>query len=434
MNERIIIRGGRPLEGTIEVRGSKNAASKMMIASLLTDETCAIENVPLSAEIDITRELCEHIGSDVVISDTRVCRMQTPHVRTSSVMELSRKNRIPILALGPLLHRRGFAEIPVLGGCPIGHRPINLHVEALNKMGVRIERREHSYYAQARDIHGADIEFEYPSVGATENTILTAVRARGVTRIANAATEPEVINLITMLNGMGAHIAVKEQAREINIEGVERLQGTVARVIPDRNEIVSFAAATLATGGSVKMLHIEEGHLTAFLEKAKELGARIEIKPDGILFESNGLRGISIQTSPHPGFMTDWQQPFCVLLTQAEGESIMHETVYEDRFGYAKELQRMGGDIVISDECLGFERCRFAGQTFNHSVRIRGSRRLRGTEIAITDIRAGMAHIIAALAAKGESVITGIHHVDRGYEKLDERLRMLGADIRRITT
>ena len=430
--EKLVIHGGKPLEGMVEVRGSKNAASKMMIASLLTDQPCVLTNVPLSSEIDITRELCEQVGSDVSIGADHVCRIQTPAIKTSVVSELTRKNRIPILALGSLLHRKGSAEVPFPAGDPIGHRPINLHLEALNKMGVRIERRGHSYYAEADDIHGAQIALSFPSVGATENIILTAALARGETRISNAAIEPEIMNMIEMLDTMGARIAVDADAREIRIQGVDKLNGTVARVIPDRNEIVSFAAAALATGGSIFIPDINPSHLRSFLAALEEIGAIADLQPNGICFSGVVFNGLRVQTSPHPGFMTDWQQPFGVLLTQAEGESVIHEIVYEDRFGYAKELSRMGADILVSDECLGFDPCRFAGQTFNHSMRIRGPRKLQGRDIMVHDIRAGMAHIVAALVAQGESVIAGIHHIDRGYEKLDERLRMLGADIKRI--
>lgn len=430
---RFLVKGGRPLRGETEVRGSKNAASKMMIASLLTDEPCGVSNIPLSAEIEITKELCESIGSKVVLGEDRRCAIETREVKNSLVPELSRKNRIPVLALGPLLHRKGFAEVPVLGGCPIGHRPINFHVEALNKMGVRVERRESSYYAEAPEIHGADIVLPFPSVGATESIILTAVLAKGITVVKNAAMEPEILNLVEMLRSMGAKISFNEPTREIKTEGVERLRGTEASVMPDRNEAVSFAVAALATGGDILVNGADAKYLAAFLEKVKETGGSYEIKPSGIrFFGKKPYNPLVIDTAPHPGFMTDWQQPFSVLLTQAGGTSIIHETIYEDRFGYTKDLNRMGADISISDECPGVVSCRFHGRTFNHSARIQGPTKLKGAEVAMQDIRAGMAHIIAALTAEGESVISGVEHLDRGYEKIDERLRALGADIIRI--
>lgn len=432
MAQAFVINGGKPLRGSIAVRGSKNAASKMMIASLLTGEPCVIENVPLSSEIDITKELCEQIGSHISMPEEHTMALTTTEIKTSQVTELTRRNRIPILALGPLLHRKGFAEVPVPGGDSIGHRPINFHIEGLNKMGVRIEWREHSYYAEADHIRGADIELPYPSVGATENIMLTAVLADGKTVIRNAAVEPEILNLAGMLISMGARITHNADTREISIEGVSRLKGVRTRVLPDRNEIVSFACAALATAGEV---YIEDGGeqlVSAFVEKIISMGGSAELREKGIYFTgSEFYRPLVVETMPHPGFMTDWQQPLCVVLTQAEGESIIHETVYEDRFGYIKDLKRMGARIETSDECLGAP-CRFQKQTFIHSIRINGPCKLSGSTMTMTDIRAGMAHIVAALAADGESVISGIEHADRGYEKIDERLRSLGADIKRV--
>lgn len=446
MANKFTIRGGKPLEGGVKIRGSKNAATKMMIASLLTDQPCRIENIPLSEDVFITKELCSAIGS-VISFDEHTCRIETPHVKTSLVPELSRRNRIPILAFGPLLHRQGFAEIPVLGGCPIGHRPINFHIEALAQMGVKIERREKSYFAEAGEISGTEINLPYPSVGATENIILTAVLARGRTMIRNAAVEPEIMNLADMLLEMGAKISCAPESRVIEIEGVKKLKGAEARVMPDRNEIVSFAVAAVATGGDVLLQDIKpemdfnclragaSSYLKTFLDLLEEAGGNFRVESDGTRF----IAGISrhpvfIQTSPHPGFMTDWQQPFCVLLTQARGKSIIHETVYEDRFEYAKDLKRMGAQIEIMGDCPQNNPCRFQEQKFNHTAIIDGPTPLHGEAIRMTDIRAGMAHIIAALAAKGESVITGVEHVDRGYEKIDERLQALGADIQRIKT
>ncbi len=433
MDEKFMIVGRRPLRGKTTVCGSKNAASKMMVASLLTDEPCFLKNIPLSGETEITKELCEKIGSRVEFNPDHTCRIETREIVTSLVPEFSKKNRIPILTIGPLVHRRGFAEVPVVGGDQIGHRPIDFHIAALAKMGIKIEHREHSYYAQGRDIQGAEIEFPFPSVGATENVLLTAVLAKGKTIIRNAAIEPEIKNLTEMLTGMGAEIEFDETNRLLAITGVARLTGVTARVIPDRNEIVSLATAALVTGGDITVEEIEPNHILAFLEKVREVGGEAEISMRGIRFKGNTkFRTTKIQAGIHPGFMTDWQQPFCVLLTQAQGESIIHETVYEDRFSYTKDLIRLGANIKLSEDCLG-EKCRFAGRGCKHTAFITGPTPLKGTDITMTDIRAGMAHIIAALAAEGESVISGIEHIDRGYEKIDERLRMLGADMQRVS-
>ncbi len=270
-------------------------------------------------------------------------------------------------------------------------------------------------------------------MGATENILLTATLAKGTTVISNAAVEPEIIGLIDMLSTMGAKIAADVEARKIVVEGVNGLGGVSARVIPDRNEAVSFAAAAIATRGKVLIRGVGDVHLAAFIKKLREIGAGCEVKADGIIFSgSDFLEAVDIETEPHPGFMTDWQQPFSVLLTRAEGISVVHETVYEDRFGYARDLKRMGAAIAVNDECPSRAKCRFYNRTFNHLATIEGPRYLRGGEMVMSDIRAGMAHVIAALMAEGESRITGIAHLDRGYEKIDERLRALGADIRRI--
>lgn len=435
IEETFLIKGGTSLNGTVQVRGSKNAASKMIIASLLTNEPCTLENVPLSDELEITKELCESVGSVFEHPRLHEVRVATKEVTTPIVQILSRKNRIPILALGPLLHRKGLAEVPVLGGCPIGHRPINFHLAALTQMGVKIERRENSYYAEVqKEIKGADIEFPFPSVGATENVILAAVLARGVTTIKGAALEPEILNTVSMLRSMGAKIEVDEGERTIRINGVSSLRGTKAEVMPDRNEVVSFAIAALATGGKVFIPGVEESYLTSFLEKVKDLGGLVNIRDNGIEFVAGGkYQGTYIETSPHPGFMTDWQQPFLILLTQAEGKSIIHETVYEDRFGYTKELVRMGARIELGLECPERNSCRYLSQGYSHVANIFGPTTLRGTKIVVGDLRAGMAHIIAALSAQGESSISGIRHIDRGYEKIDERLKRLGANIERIS-
>ncbi len=432
VKEKFIIKGNKPLRGEVIIRGSKNNASKLMIASLLTDEPCQINNIPLSNEIEITRELCERIGSEVQLLPEHICKIQTPEIKNSLVSELSRKNRIPILALGPLLHRTGFAEVPVVGGDYLGHRPINLHMEALNKMGVRVEYREHSYFAECSGVIGAEIEFPFPSVGATETVLLTATLGKGKTVLRNAAVEPEILNLIAMLVSMGAQINVDPENRVIEIEGVSKLHGVTVNVMPDRNEVVSFVCATLFTGGEVFIPGIKTNYLEAFLQKITEVGGIYMKEPNGIRFSgSRPFKPTTIETAPHPAFMTDWQQPFVVLLTQAKGESIIHETVYEDRFGFVKDLIRMGAHIEVVDECLGTP-CRFEGKTYNHSARIYGATPLEGTEITMTDIRAGMAHLIAALGAEGESIVSGIEHIDRGYEKIDERLRLLGADIERV--
>jgi len=433
MSQAFLIQGGIPLKGEVKLAGSKNTATKMMVASLLTSEKVILQNFPKIGDTEITAELCRNVGSKIRIKG-HCLEIQTPKITNYRVKQLSQRNRIPILALGPLLNRIGKAEVPVLGGDKIGHRPIDLHIGALAKMGAKIRIKDSVYKAETKGLKGASIHLHYPSVGATENIILAAVLAKGKTEISGAAVEPEIIDLIKLLQKMGAIIELGVD-RKIRIEGVKELNGAIHRIIPDRNEAVSFAVMALATGGKIFLKEARQSHLINFLNAVRRLGGDFRIDSKGIEFfkKSNSLfNPLIIETDTHPGFMTDWQQPFCILLTQAQGRSIIHETVYEERFAYTQDLNRMGAKIKTSTNCLGDVPCRFSGKGYNHSCQIQGSTKLRGARITIPDIRAGIAHIIAALIAKGESLITGIEHIDRGYENLEERLKKLGANIKRI--
>lgn len=431
---KFIIHGGKPLFGEVTLGGAKNSVSKMMVASLLTDEPCILENFPLIGEVEIIKELLENIGSEISIAGS-TAKIQTHEIKNSRVTQLTRRNRIPILALGPLLARAGEAEVPVLGGDKIGARPVDIHLEALSKLGAQIQITKHSYHAWAKDgLHGAEIELRFPSVGATENAILAAVLAEGKTIIKNAALEPELMDLILMLQKMGAIIELCPP-RVITIEGVEKLHGVTHRIIPDRNEAVSFASLAIATNGKILIKDAVQEHLITFLNTVRRMGGEYEVADDGISFSrsaSGALRAVSIQTDVHPGFMTDWQQPFCVAMTQAEGLSTIHETIYEDRFAYAHDLNEMGAKIRVSIECPENAPCRFAGKGFYHVASIEGPTELTSKNLAVRDLRSGMVDIIAALVAKGVSEIDGVEEIDRGYEQIDERLRDLGADIRRV--
>ncbi len=431
MPEKFAIEGGRALRGEVLIRGAKNAATKMMIATLLTEEPCRLKNFPLLGDTEITAELLRAVGSSIGYQSDGVT-LCTPAVTSSRVKALSRKNRIPILALGPLLARVGVAEVPVLGGDSIGARPVNFHLDALSKMGANIEISDSLYRAETSGLKGADIALPYPSVGATENVILAAVLAKGKTVIRNAAVEPEVVDLIKMLQNMGAIIELGTE-RKVAVEGVSRLHGVEHAILPDRNEAVSFATAAIATGGKVFVRGAVHEHLITFLNTLSRIGASFRVEPRGIAFWSGQpLKAVEIQTDTHPGFMTDWQQPLAVLLTKAEGKSVIHETVYEDRFGYTQDLIKMGANVTLENGCQGDLPCRFRGKTYNHTCIINGPTELHGERIAIPDIRAGIATVIAALSARGASEITGIEHIDRGYERIDERLRSLGANIERI--
>jgi len=429
---KFFIKGKDKLNGEITLSGAKNAASKAMVASLLTEDKVILKNFPRMGETEITAELCEFIGSKIKFNDSSL-EIKTPAIKNFKVTSLSRKNRIPILALGPLLARGGEAEIPFLGGDKIGPRPVNLHLSALSKMGVEVETTSDSYIAKAPNgLKGTLINLEFPSVGATENIILSAVLAQGKTIIKNAAVEPEVLDLIKMLQNMGAIIGLGAN-RAIFIDGVKSLRGTSHYIIPDRNEAVSFACLAVATNGRVFVKGAIQEHLFTFLNALRLLGGEYEVKEkEGILFyRRNGLSSLEIETDTHPGFMTDWQQPFAVLMTQAEGRSVIHETIYEDRFGYAADLNSMGASIKISVECLGELPCRFKGKGFYHSAIINGPSELKGVSITVRDLRSGIAHLIAALTASGESEISGIEEIERGYYKIDERLRSLGASIKK---
>ncbi len=438
---KFIIHGGKPLFGEIALSGAKMGAPKLMVASLLTNEPCFLENYPHIGDTSITAELLENIGSQIDIAGS-VAKISTPEIKNNHVLQLTRKNRIPILALAPLLARTGEAEVPVLGGDKIGARPVDIHLEALTKLGVQIQITKNSYHAWARNgLRGAEIELRFPSVGATENTILAGVLAEGKTVIKNAALEPEIIELIKMLQKMGAIIELCPP-RVITIEGVKKLHGVTHRIIPDRNEAVSFAALAIATNGKILLKGAEQEHLITFLNSVRRMGAEYEVTPDGISFFrapseadpdiKNPLKALAIETATHPGFMTDWQQPFCVAMTQATGISTIHETIYEDRFAYAHDLNEMGAKIRVSMECPEGELCRFNGKNFYHTATIEGPTELTSAKLTVRDLRSGMVDIIAALVARGVSEVDGVDEIDRGYERIDERLRDLGADITRV--
>jgi UDP-N-acetylglucosamine 1-carboxyvinyltransferase len=429
---KFLVRGAKALEGEICLSGAKNAATKMMVASLLTDEPCVLENFPNIGDTEITGELCREIGSVTEISGSEL-KIHTPEIKKSKAFHLSRKNRIPILALGPLLARVGEAEVPILGGDKLGPRPVNLHIKALEALGAKIEISSESYRATAvNGLHGAEIEFDFPSVGATENAILAAVMAKGKTVLRNAALEPELIDMVKMLQKMGAIIELGAN-RDFYIEGVEKLHGVSHRILPDRNEAVPFACLAIAVNGKILVREAVQEHLITFLNVVRRLGAEYEVVSEGIIFRRAGsLKSLRVETSVHPGFMTDWQQPLALVLTQADGISEIHETIYEDRFGYAKDLISLGARIEVSTECPPDSRCHFDGKNFHHSAKIHGPTKLHGGKTTVRDLRSGIVNLIASLSAEGESEIDGIEEIDRGYEKIDERLKKLGAEIERI--
>ena len=432
------IKGGKPLEGKVKAAGAKNAITKLLVASLLSDKKCIFHNVPDIAEVEVTVALCREIGSEIQWDrDAGILEIITKELKTVYVPQrFSGSNRIPILMIGALLGRTDEDIIvPTAGGCKIGKRPVDFHIIALEKLGASIEyremRKEGAYFARAHQgLKGAIITLPFPSVGATENTILAAVRAKGTTVIRNAATEPEIVDLILFLQKLGVTIGM-DVDRTIRIQQTNHFQEVEHTVITDRIEAASFALAGISTQGRVFVEGAEHAHMITFLNKLREVGAGFEVKKGGIEFFYKGplKGGIHMETDVHPGFMTDWQQPFVVLLTQASGASIIHETVYENRFGYTDMLKLMGADIESFTQCLGGKECRFASQNFHHSIVIKGPTPLQSKDIAIPDLRAGFAYVLAALLAPDESNISGLHYLYRGYERIVDKLSGLGANI-----
>jgi UDP-N-acetylglucosamine 1-carboxyvinyltransferase len=346
-------------------------------------------------------------------------------------------SRIPILLCGPLLHRLGHAFIPDLGGCNIGGRPIDFHLRALRDFGAIVDKTASGMDITAPNgLHGTKVQLPYPSVGATEQILLTAVMADGVTEVRNAAVEPEIIDLICVLQKMGSIIRVHTN-RVIEIEGVTRLGGYTHRPIPDRIEAASWAAAALATSGDVFVEGARQSDMMTFLNVYKNVGGAFEVDDapvgGGIRFWHPGgeLNAAALETDVHPGFMTDWQQPMVVALTQAHGLSIVHETVYERRLGYTDSLVSMGATIQVYRECLGGTPCRFGRRNFLHSAVIAGPSKLHAADLMIPDLRAGFSHLIAALAAEGTSRVFGVDLINRGYEDFEGKLAALGAHVER---
>ena len=432
-NSRFQITGGKPLFGSVKVSGAKNSATKLVVASLLTDQACEFTNSPNKInDLIITGKLCEQLGSEIKTEGDKLF-ISTPEIKTTSIPEnYGSLNRISILFAGPMLHRKGYAEIPIPGGCRIGSRPVNFHIDGLKQLGCNVEVKENYYILQTDGLKGTNVHLDYPSVGATENILIAATMARGRTTISNAAVEPEIMDLVKFLQKMGAIIEISTD-RKITIEGVKNLYGTSHYIIPDRNQAASFAVAGLASKGDVYVENAIQDDLITFLNTVRRVGGKFEVKDKGIRFYYDGpFKSIALETNVHPGFMTDWQQPFVILLTQANGISIVHETVYEKRFGYVNELKKMGAEIELYNTCLGGMNCRFANQDYFHSAVVKGPTELHAAEISVPDLRAGISYLIAGVIAKGETIVNGAVYIDRGYEDIDSKLRDLGAVIVRL--
>lgn len=438
--DKIIIKGGVPLEGTVKAAGAKNAVTKILVASLLSDKRCTIYNVPNINEVEVTVDLCREIGSEVHWDRKEgVIEIVTKELRSTYVPQrFSGSNRIPILMIGALLGRTDEDIIvPTAGGCRIGKRPVDFHINALEKLGATIEyremKKEGAYFARAHHgLKGAVIHLPYPSVGATENAILAASRAKGSTTIKNAAMEPEIIDLILFMQKLGVIISI-DVDRTIRIQQSDQFYEVEHTVISDRIEAASLGMAAISTQGKVFVEGAQHQHLLVFLNKLREIGGGFNVRGHGIEFFYKGplKGGIHLETDVYPGFLTDWQQPFVVLLTQAHGNSVIHETVYENRFGYTEILKEMGADIELFTQCLGSRECRFASQNYHHNAIVKGPTPLISKDITIPDLRGGFAYVMAALIAPDTSTLSGAKFLDRGYENLVEKLATLGANISR---
>ena len=430
------VTGGAPLQGEVHVRGAKNFVSKAMVASLLGETTSTLRDVPDISDVQIVRGLLELHGVRVEGGPDGRLTMDPAAVEHAAVADIDAHagaSRIPVLLCGPLVHRLGRAFIPDLGGCRIGDRPINYHLDVLRQFGAVVEKLPSGIEISApRRLRGTKLSLPYPSVGTTEQVLLTAVRAEGVTELRGAAVEPEILDLVAVLQKMGAIISA-DTDRVIRIEGVEALAGYDHRALPDRIEAASWAAAALATRGDVFVRGARQADMMTFLNVYRKIGGAFDVRDDGIKFWHSGapLSSIALETDVHPGFMTDWQQPLVVALTQAEGLSIVHETVYENRLGFTGALRRMGAQIQTYRECLGSTPCRFGAMDFRHSAVINGPTPLRAADIEVPDLRGGFSHLIAALAAQGTSTVRGVELIDRGYEHFGDKLAALGARVER---
>ena len=438
MSDILRVNGGTPLSGSIYIRGAKNFVSKAMVAALLGETPSILRNVPLIRDVDVVADLLRLHGVAVEYNDREgvltfdPSAVESAHVR--DIDALAGSSRIPILFCGPLLHRLGEAFIPDLGGCHIGDRPIDYHLQILRDFGAEVDKTGSGIHITAPDgLKGTKVRLPYPSVGATEQTLLTAVRAEGKTELSNAAVEPEILDLIAVLQKMGAIINVATD-RTIRVEGVDRLYGFEHTSLGDRIETASWASAALATHGDITILGATQPEMMTFLNVFRKVGGAFEINDDGIRFYHPGgeLNSIVLETDVHPGFMTDWQQPLVVALTQATGLSIVHETVYENRLGFTDALRRMGANIQVYRECLGGTPCRFGERNFYHSAVVSGPTPLQAADIVVPDLRGGFSHLIAALSAEGVSNVRGIGLINRGYEHFMAKLAALGADVEMV--
>lgn len=431
---KIVVHGGTPLRGEVKIAGAKNAAQKMMAAALLTDEEVILENVPRISDVRVMSWLLRSIGVEVERLGQQTIRIHAANIESKQFpIEVAAKIRTSFLLMAPLLARCGTASVPNPGGDRIGHRPVDRLVAGLRGFGVRLEYDGAYYNAECAQLRGCEYTFQKNSHMGTEHQMLAAVLAQGRSVIHNAAEEPEVDDLMAMLNSMGARIH-RPAPRMIVVDGVEKLHGACHSVMPDRIEAGTFAVIAAATDGDLYLQGAVPAHTAPLLDKLREAGCIVETDPHGVRVRRGAiLEAVNLTTRPHPGFMTDWQAPFVVLLTQAQGDSVVHETIFPNRLGYTDQLNKMGANIELFNPPApegGYEwNERDDSPGYRHAALIHGCTPLHQAELSIPDLRAGATLIIAALCAEGVSEISGVHWVERGYEQFVERLRSLGAAI-----
>ncbi len=414
--DKILVRGGRPLKGSVQVRGAKNSTLPLMAASLLAEAPCTLHNVPCLHDVFSMDKILSSMGMTIEFTGRYMTLDPTTVDSQWAPYDLVRKMRASFFVLGPLLARYGYAKVSLPGGCAIGTRPVDIHLKGLEAMGATIRIEEGYVIAEGR-LTGCDFALDFPSVGATENLMMAATRAEGLTRLTNVAREPEIVDLAHFLNSIGAQIS-GAGTDMITVVGVDSLGGAEHVVIADRIEAGTFLIAGVATRGDVTVHNVNPDHLANLLNKLQAIGAEIEISGTRVRARSNGsLRGIDIHTQPYPGFPTDLQAQMMALLCVTEGVSVIKEQVFENRFMQAGELRRMGAQIDLD----------------GNAAIVRGVKSLSGAPVMASDLRASAALVIAGLVAeKGETAILRVYHIDRGYERIEERLAGLGADIERV--
>lgn len=417
--EKYIIRGGNKLQGEVSISGAKNAAVAILPAVILSDEPCIIENVPNISDIDITIKILLSMGAEVTMLNKSTLRIDPRRVHTPCVeYDLAKNMRASYYFLGSLLGKVGKARVSMPGGCDLGARPVDQHLKGFSSLGAECSVDHGMIHAQADKLVGAHIYFDMVTVGATINVMLAAVKADGLTVIENAAKEPHIVDLAIFLNSMGADI-MGAGTDVIKIKGVKSLHGTQYSIIPDQIEAGTYMVAAAATNGNVLIKNVIPKHLESITAKLQKIGVRVEEYDDSVRVIGTGrLTKTNVKTLPHPGFPTDMQPQITTLLTLAEGTSIVTESIFDNRFKYVDQLRRMGADISVDGRVAVIE----------------GTGRLMGAPVRATDLRAGVALVIAGLAAVGTTEVEDIYHVERGYEDLEKKLRSLGADIRKIAT